>query len=197
MRVGRQMRHGSPPPSLSLPLPATAGTSRRTVLAFAGGMAGLSLSGIATDAAAAAATPPRLTSIPLTFAYEAIVTLGPPEQVGATPLGKRVRIPITGGRFAGPRLRGTILPEGMDWQLIRADGSTVLEASYLMREADGTLIQIVNRGVASGDYVRTTPVFEAPLGKHQWLNDAVFLGTVGPADPADGAAVRITVYQVG
>ena len=124
------------------------------------------------------------------------MTLGPVEQVGATPHGKRVRIPITGGRFAGPRISGTILPEGMDWQLIRNDGVTELEASYLMREADGTLIQITNRGVASASYVRTTPVFEVPLGKHQWLNESVFFGTVGAADPADGAAVRITVYRL-
>lgn len=176
-----------------------AGPSRRTLLGFAGGVAGclgLADIGLGTDAEAAPA-PSRLTSVPLSFVYEAIVTLGPPEQVGATPLGKRVRIPITGGRFAGPRLSGTILPEGMDWQLIRADGSTLLEASYLMRERDGTLLQIVNRGVALGEYVRTTPVFEVPLGKHQWLNDAIFLGTVGPAEPSDGAAVRIAVYQIG
>ncbi len=37
------------------------------------------------------------------------------------------------------------LPEGMDWQLVRADGSTLLEAAYLMREADGTLIHITNK----------------------------------------------------
>jgi len=80
------------------------------------------------------------------FVYEAIVTLGQPEDIGMTPHGKRVRIPITGGTFKGPRIGGTILPEGMDWQLVRADGFTELEASYLMREADGTVIHVHNRG---------------------------------------------------
>ncbi|MCT8003951.1 DUF3237 domain-containing protein [Sphingomonas sanguinis] len=162
------------------------------------GMIGLSvaLSGMVALPDLAQAAPERLTSIGLTFAYEAIVTLGKTEEVGATPLGKRIRIPITGGRFAGPRIAGTILPEGMDWQLVRDDGTTVLEASYLMRERDGTLIHITNRGLVRGNYIRTTPVFEVPLGKHQWLNESIFLGTVGAADPADGAAVRITVYQV-
>lgn len=145
---------------------------------------------------AAAATTGHPTQMAVEFVYEAIVTLGPAEQVGDTPLGKRVRIPITGGRFAGPRLSGTILPEGMDWQLIRRDGVTMLEAAYLMRERDGTLIHITNRGVATKGYVRTTPVFDVPLGPHQWLNEAVFIGTVGPADKADGAAVRITVYRL-
>lgn len=162
------------------------------------GLLGVStaLAGAAALPGSAQAAPERLTSIGLTFAYEAIVTLGKTEEVGATPLGKRIRIPITGGRFSGPRLSGTILPEGMDWQLVRADGTTVLEASYLMRERDGTLIHIHNRGLVRGPYIRTTPVFEVPLGRHQWLNEAIFLGTVGAADAADGAAVRITVYQV-
>lgn len=170
----------------------TDGWTRRSMLGASAALAGSA----ALPAGAMAAAPERLTSIGLTFAYEAIVTLGAAEEVGATPLGKRIRIPITGGRFAGPRIAGTILPEGMDWQLVRADGSTVLEATYLMRERDGTLIQITNRGVVFDGQVRTTPVFEVPLGKHQWLNQGNFLGTVGPADPADGAAVRITVYQL-
>lgn len=164
--------------------------SRRGVFGLGAGLMGT----LAIPTRAGAAE--RLASVPLVFAYEAIVTLGTAEQVGDTPHGKRVRIPITGGRFAGPRISGTILPGGMDWQLIRSDGVTELEASYLMRETDGTLIQITNRGVATKAYVRTTPVFEVPLGKHQWLNDSVFLGTVGAADPADGAAVRITVYCI-
>lgn len=170
----------------------TDGWTRRAMLGAATALAGSA----ALPGGAAAATPERLTSIGLTFVYEAIVTLGKAEEVGATPMGKRIRIPITGGRFAGPRISGTILPEGMDWQLVRADGSTLLEAAYLMREADGTLIHITNKGVVFDGKVRTTPVFEVPLGKHGWLNQGNFLGTVGPADPADGAAVRITVYQL-
>lgn len=170
----------------------TDGWTRRAMLGAAAALAGSA----ALPGGAAAATPERLTSIGLTFVYEAIVTLGKAEEVGATPMGKRIRIPITGGRFAGPRISGTILPEGMDWQLVRADGSTLLEAAYLMREADGTLIHITNKGVVFDGKVRTTPVFEVPLGKHGWLNQGNFLGTVGAADPADGAAVRITVYQL-
>lgn len=171
---------------------AAIGLDRRTMLV--GGVAGVAA--LAAPGEAAAAGAERLTSLPLEFVYEAIVTLGPAEQVGATPLGRRVRIPITGGTFEGPRIRGTILPEGMDWQLIRADGYTVLEASYLMRERDGTLIQIRNTGVAGPGYVRSTPVFEVPLGPHQWLNQSVFTGTVGPVPERSDPAVRITVYRL-
>ncbi|MHA6720791.1 DUF3237 domain-containing protein [Sphingomonas sp. RS6] len=168
---------------------------RRLIGAAAIGSTAAAIGAPAIARASAAAE--RQTSIPIEFVYEAIVTLGPAEQVGATPYGKRVRIPITGGTFAGPRISGTILPEGMDWQLIRADGSVTLEASYLMREKDGTLIQITNRGVAFDNHVRATPVFEAPLGPHQWLNQSVFTATVGPAEEAKQPAVRITVYRMG
>ena len=70
--------------------------------------ASAALAGAAALPGSAQAAPERLTSIGLTFAYEAIVTLGKTEEVGATPLGKRIRIPITGGRFSGPRISGTI-----------------------------------------------------------------------------------------
>lgn len=180
----------------SAPVGETA-VSRRVVLG-AGAIAASGLLGPAAQAQPSqpAPTTPRPSSIPLEFVYEAIITLGPPEVVGATPYGKRVRIPITGGTFAGPRISGTILPEGMDWQLIRADGFTVVEAAYLMRERDGTLIHIHNKGVAGNGYARTTPVFEVPLGKHQWLNEAVFTGTLGPVPEVREPAVRITVYRL-
>jgi len=171
--------------------------SRRTLI---GGTAGLTAGLIGQAAFAAApptgAAPARLASMPLEFVYEAIVTLAAPEDAGATPFGKRVRIPITGGTFRGPKLGGTIFPEGMDWQLIRADGFTVIEAAYLMREDDGTLIHIHNKGIAGKGYARTTPVFEVPMGKHQWLNESIFTGTLGPVPERKDPAVRITVYRI-
>ncbi|MGW8203714.1 DUF3237 domain-containing protein [Sphingomonas sp. VDB2] len=130
------------------------------------------------------------------FVYEAIVTLGPPEDIGTTPHGKRVRIPITGGTFKGPRLSGTIFPEGMDWQLIRPDGFTELEAAYLMREADGTVIRIQNKGLAGKGYAKTTATFEVPNGPHGWLNEAMFTGTVGPVPEIKTPAVRIRMYKL-
>ena len=42
------------------------------------------------------------------------VTLEPEYVVGEVPHGKRVVIPITGGIFEGPQLKGTIIPGGAD-----------------------------------------------------------------------------------
>src|SRR5688572_2990918 len=56
------------------------------------------------------------------FAFEARVTVGEPISLGRTQPGERRIVPITGGSFAGPRLSGSVLPGGGDWQVIRTDG---------------------------------------------------------------------------
>lgn len=166
--------------------------SRRAVLTAAGA----ALITSASTTSASAEPTPAIGAPRAEFVYEAIVTLGAPEEVGHTPFGKRVRIPITGGTFAGPLIRGSVFPQGMDWQLIRPDGFTTIEASYLMRTDDGVVIHIHNKGVAGKDYVMTTPVFEAPDGRYAWLNEAVFVGTLGPAPETSTPAVRIRVFKL-
>ncbi|MEC3948295.1 DUF3237 family protein [Sphingobium sp. HWE2-09] len=165
--------------------------SRRGLLVAAGALATGLIDTQAVAAQSKADDTPRAE-----FVYEAIVTLGPAEEIGMTPHGKRVRIPITGGTFKGPRISGTIFPEGMDWQLVRADGFTELEAAYLMREADGTVIHIRNRGLAGKGYAKTTATFEVPNGPHGWLNEATFAGTVGPVPEMTTPAVRIRMYKL-
>ena len=53
-------------------------------------------------------------------------------------------VPITGGTFEGPRLKGKVLP-GADWQIVRPDGVLELEARYALETDDGALISMVNR----------------------------------------------------
>ena len=48
-----------------------------------------------------------------------LVTMGP------APLGERRVVYITGGTFAGPRLRGEVMA-GADWQIARRDGALEL-----------------------------------------------------------------------
>jgi hypothetical protein len=140
----------------------------------------------------------------LEFVYEAVVTLEPTIEVGRTPMGMRRRVPITGGHFAGPRIRGKVLGGGADWQLQRADDWTVIEADYMMQADDGALIHVRNVGLTNSRvpgapqrYLRTIPSFEAPEGPHGWLNQAVFVGTLGPPpQDAPKPSVRIRVYRV-
>ena len=168
---------------------------------------GLALPGLAAgDAAAATAeqqSPPASTPPPrLAFAYGATVLLARDVIHGRTPLGERTRAPIVGGSFSGPKITGSVLPGGADWQLKRGDGYLVLEADYFMQAADGTQIRVHNKGLWHSpngdwpaDYALTTPEFEVPIGPHDWLNRHVFVGTVG-AVPGNDLAVQITVYTV-
>ena len=137
----------------------------------------------------------------LEFAFEEVVTLGPATALGETPLGKRNILPITGGTFEGPGIKGTIVPGGWDWQLTRADGRTEIEADYMIRTDDGVVINVINVGVlcppreGQPAAARTQPRFEAPIGKYDWLNRAAFIGTLDLASGASGPAVRIRFYK--
>ena len=122
----------------------------------------------------------------LEFALQLRVTIDQAYTVGETPHGKRIVIPITGGTFEGPRLRGTILPGGADYQLANADGSrTELEAIYSIMTDDSVYIHVRNRGLvfdgkdAQGHpyyYFKAAPQFEAPENsRYAWLNRSLFV----------------------
>ncbi|MFM6829933.1 MAG: DUF3237 domain-containing protein [Novosphingobium sp.] len=138
----------------------------------------------------------------LEYAFEETVLLGPDVPAGQTPLGGRNIIPITGGTFEGPGLKGTIIGGGWDWQLRRADGCLQIKADYMLRTDDGAVINVVNTGVScrANDpkaVVRTHPVFEAPQGKYDWLSQGCFIGTLDQVSLPDGKrAVRIRFYRV-
>lgn len=139
----------------------------------------------------------------LEFVFEEIVKLEPAIEVGETARGKRRIIPIIGGRFEGPSIKGEVMPGGWDWQLDRPDGCTDVVADYFLKTDDGAVINVRNTGTicrpAEGGQpapVRTLPVFEPPLGKYQWLGEQAFVGTLALAPPDEGAAVRIRFYRV-
>ncbi len=126
------------------------------------------------------------------FALELMVDIAPTETVGATPTGLRRRVAITGGTFEGPAIRGEVVPGGADTQLVRADGMVEVTADYLIRAEDGTLIRVLNRGLASRTYAWTAPVFEAPTGPHDWLNRFTFVSSLEKV----GEQVRVRVFKL-
>jgi len=146
----------------------------------------------------------------LEFAFELQVAIATPMEIGAIPGGRRRVIPISGGSFEGPRLKGRIVPGGADWQIVRADGMAELEARYTIEAADGALIGVVNRGIRRGPeavirrlaagelvdpatyYFRTAFQFEPPAGPHGWLGQSVFVGS-GERRPD---AVLIRVFEL-
>lgn len=163
---------------------------------------------IRAQPAAAAKASPKLQS---EFVFEARVSVDKPIVVGDGPHGLRRIVPIIGGTVSGPKLSGTVVPGGADWQFVRPDGTLQIEAKYTLKADDGTLIMITNRGVRRGPkevierlakgeqvdpalyYFRTSAEFEAPVGsKFAWLNNSVF---VGVAERQASAAV-IRFFEV-
>ena len=111
----------------------------------------------------------------LEFALELKVKLGQAYGVGETANGNRFIIPITGGTFEGPNIKGEVLPGGADYQM-QGKNHTDIEAIYCIRTDDGVNIHIRNKGIIAGNYFYCSPKFEAPLGsKYAWLNDAIFV----------------------
>ena len=130
------------------------------------------------------------------FVYSAIVTLQARVDHGPSPVGHRYRVPITGGTFEGPEIRGRVVPGGADWQLLRGDGVLTIEADYYIETDDGVQIHVRNCGlVRAGVYAMTTPVFEAPDGRYAWLNQNVFCGTLEPGEGPD-PTVRLQIYRL-
>ena len=120
-----------------------------------------------------------------------------------TPMGGRVYVPVVEGRIEGPRLQGRVIPfSGADWARSRVDGVAELNAHYMFEASDGTPIYINNRGFLYGrdendlplsheewakrnmnnfaikpnTYFYLTPVFDAPVGPHDWLTRTVIVG---------------------
>ena len=139
----------------------------------------------------------------LEFALQLKVTIGEAYGIDNTQHGRRTIIPITGGTFEGPRLKGTILNGGADYQL-NTETRTELEAIYCIRTDDGINIHVRNKGIiyngkdAEGKptfYFRAAPTFEAPAdSKYAWLNNALFV--CSPEWSQDFKGIILNVWMV-
>jgi hypothetical protein len=135
-----------------------------------------------------------MTELKSEFLYEVSADLEEPLEVGATPHGVRRIYGVKGGTFAGPKLKGQVLPGGGDWLLLRPDGAGELDVRSTMLTDDGHIIYIYYRGILAGPpevaarilrgeapdpseyYFRTAPFFETGSEKYGWLNRTVAVG---------------------
>jgi len=137
--------------------------------------------------------------------------LPPTIELGDTPVGKRRVFTVSGGQFAGERVRGEVLAQASsDLLLIRTDDTYQIDARLMLRTHDGVLILMTYRGVrhaspeigariarnepvtASDYYLRTAPFFETSSSRYAWLNKIVSIG-VGERQP-DG--VKYEIFEV-
>jgi len=161
----------------------------RVVTLAAGLLAGFAL--LRAPASAQQAPAPPV----LEFAFEVRARVADPTVVGRLPTGTRRIVEILGGTFEGPRLKGTLLAGGADWQIVREDGFTDIDARYTLRTDEGHLIYVSNVGIRhappdvirrlnageavdqSQIYFRTVPRFEAAEPALQWLMRSIFIAT--------------------
>jgi hypothetical protein len=119
------------------------------------------------------------------------VDVGEIVSMGHGPLGERRIVPILGGTFSGPEMRGCVLAGGNDWQIVRADGVLDIDARYVLRTQGGALIRVVSQGYRHGPpevlaalgrgedvppqkyYFRTVMRFETGAADLQWLNRTI------------------------
>ena len=131
----------------------------------------------------------------LTHVCDLEVELDPIREMGEGRAGKRRIIPIVGGRVSGPKLNGTILNLGADWQTIFSDGTAELDTRYGFETDDGATIEIRNYGyrhgpveviaaIARGEevdpasyYMRTHARLETGDPRYVWVNRTLFVGT--------------------
>ena len=133
------------------------------------------------------------------------------QNIGGVPYGTRRVVPLIGGDFEGPRLRGMVLPGGSaDWLLLRADGVLELDLRVTLQTDDGALILMKSFGLRHGPpevmaaigrgehvdpasyYFRTTPRFETAHPSYAFLNSllAIASGDRRPEGPI------YTIYEV-
>jgi hypothetical protein len=143
------------------------------------------------------------------YVFSLAIQVGAPIVAGETGHGLRRVIPILGGTVRGD-VSGKIHPCGADFQVIRPDGFTELEAKYTFETDDGAVIYIENLGIRFGPkqlldriakgevvdpaqiYFRSVPKFETGAPQYRWLMQNLFVG-VGARHPN---RVELDVHQV-
>ncbi|KAK3314521.1 hypothetical protein B0H66DRAFT_563096 [Apodospora peruviana] len=129
----------------------------------------------------AAGPPAKTPKIPgISYLYTVNITAGETYPVGNGPHGLRLVVPITGGTFAGPKLRGTVMPVGGEWGTLdtgHANGSFYPDVRQTFKTDDGAYIQIFESGASQTDgSAHVSLKFDTGSEKYYWLNRAVGFG---------------------
>ncbi len=154
----------------------------------------------------------RLPEPCLTKVYRLEATLGQALDVGDIAQGRRRIVPLTGGTFTGPEIKGELLPGGSaDWQIVLPDGTALGDIRYTLQTDRGDLLYVQSRGVRHGsaevlarlgrgedvdasEYTfRTSTQIETAAADLDWLNKGIFV-SVGGRQPG---GVIYETYLVG
>lgn len=137
----------------------------------------------------------------LDYLYTAYADCEPSIFTSQTPKGFRTAIPIVGGNFTGPRLKGKILDLGADWGL--ADPQTGLfspDTRYNLQTDDGANLFLQTSGTSQPDgTLHLRIVFETGDLKYYWMNNIVAVGILQRVAtyPNGTFTLRIDAWNVG
>jgi hypothetical protein len=130
----------------------------------------------------------------LEFRMRIAVEFQAPVAIADGPLGTRRILHVASGTFEGPSFRGTVLPGGGDWIVVRHDGSAELDIRFALKTAEDEFAYLRSTGlyvaseavtariraggqVARDDYYfRTSILFEAASATLRRLNQVLHVG---------------------
>ena len=98
--------------------------------------------------------------------------------LGLTPYGHRKVCVIQGGTVTGEKINGSVMSDGLDFELSLANGTMEIEQVLVLKTGNGKYIYLRNAGTAAnqGD-VRMVLDFEAPnTSGYSWLNAGKYAG---------------------
>ena len=139
--------------------------------------------------------PKEMTELRTRPLFTLLLDVAPPIDVGKAPgVDRRIGV-ITGGRFEGEKLRGTLLPGGSDWQAVRpGDGAFMLNVRICLKTDDDAIISMSYPGIRHGPkevldriargevvkatdyYLRISASYETASEKYGWLNNILSIG---------------------
>jgi hypothetical protein len=127
---------------------------------------------------------------------EAELKLDQEYDVGRTPYGQRNIYVTREGTFSGEKIKGSVMPGGLDFQLSFSNGGMEIEEIFVLRTDDGKYIYMRSAGTAADrSDVRMVPDFEAPTASsYSWLNNGKYSGR-RVMDPAAGI-MKISVFDI-
>ncbi|HEY1516685.1 MAG TPA: DUF3237 domain-containing protein [Solirubrobacteraceae bacterium] len=154
----------------------------------------------------------RLPEPRLTYVYRLEATVGQPLDIGARSQGHRRIVPLTGGSFSGPEIRGTLhAGTSADWQTVLPDGTAVGDIRYTLETDGGDRLYVQSHSIRHGspevltrlgrgeavdptEYTfRASTMIETAATDLDWLNKGIFISVGG----RQAASVIYETYLVG
>lgn len=150
----------------------------------------------------------------LEFLFRLVIQVAPPLMAtGAAARGGQLRVmPLLGGRFEGPALRGAVLAStGADWLRVEPDGTAHMDVRLVLRTEEGEDLFMSYTGIRTGPaevlarlaagaavdpadyYFRTAIRFETAAPRLAWLNRVLAIGT--GMRPPEGPTYDVSVVR--